>query len=60
MQDRKATTKSAMALLIHRVEILKPQSNCREQAVTRFEPQSGILSEMGIFRQLGNQQIRQN
>jgi hypothetical protein len=49
-----------MAQLIHRVEILKPQSNCREQAVTRFEPQSGILSEMGIFRQLGNQQIRQN
>src|SRR5208282_1813186 len=30
---RKAKTKSAMALLIHRVEILKPQSNCREQVI---------------------------
>lgn len=28
---REAKTKSAMALLIHRVEILKPQSNCRNR-----------------------------
>jgi len=27
------------------------EDTCREQAITRFEPQSGILSEMGIFRQ---------
>jgi hypothetical protein len=26
-----------MALLIHRVEILKPQSNCREQAITLID-----------------------
>ncbi len=27
-----------MTLLIHRVEILKPQSNCREQAITLKTP----------------------
>jgi len=26
--------------------------NCREQAITRFDRQSWILSEMGIFHQL--------
>jgi hypothetical protein len=27
--------------------------NCRNQAITRFERQSGILSAIAIFRQLG-------
>jgi hypothetical protein len=27
---------------------------CRYQAFTRFEPQSGILSEMAMFRQLAH------
>jgi hypothetical protein len=32
-----------MTLLIHRVEILKPQSNCREQAITLIDP-AGLRS----------------
>jgi RNase P/RNase MRP subunit POP5 len=29
----------------------REEISCCNQAVTRFEPQSGILSEMGILRQ---------
>jgi hypothetical protein len=48
-QDRKAKTKSAMTLLIHRVEILKPQSNCHEHAITRFD--RSTISVIAIYQQ---------
>lgn len=46
-------TKFAITLLIHRVEVLKPQSNCRERVSTNYGPPggSGVLSDMAIFQQ---------